>query len=405
MKQRTVLSMEQALSMTYATLRFAHLGWRVIRLESTPVGGSTTPGDPNRYIGSKVLDEDRHSYFVAPNCGKEAIALNLKDEEGRAVLHKLIEELEVDIFCCNTLPGRYEAFGIDYETLSAIRPGLIWAGISAMGPDYPKTPGYDPAIQAMAGFMETTGFQDGPPTLSGIPIIDLKAGDEVFASVMLGLAERAETGHGKRIDVSMLQAASSWLITTLPLIDFDADPEEYSRWGNAHRKFIPTNIYPTKDGYIYMAMGSNMQWQRLTAIARFASIAKEGRDTNAGRYDDRDAIYAEIEAATRQADIATIEAEFASAGIPNARINTVPQARDLPAIASKLTTTQLPDVPEAGANAGKTIHMQPMAIDLPDGKSDLSFPPKYGEHTDAVLKEAGFDAETLAALRDAGVVQ
>ena len=405
MKPRTVLSMEQALSMTYATLRFAHLGWRVIRLESTPVGGSKTPGDPNRYIGTKVLDEDRHSYFVAPNCGKEAIALNLKEEEGRATLHKIIEELEVDVFCCNTLPGRYEQFGIDYETLSAIRPELIWAGISAMGPEYPNTPGYDPAIQAMAGFMETTGFQDGPPTLSGIPIIDLKAGDEVFASVMLGLAERAETGRGKRIDVSMLQAASSWLITTLPLIDFDADPEEYSRWGNAHRKFIPTNIYPTQDGYIYMAMGSNMQWQRLTAIPRFASLAKEGRDTNAGRYDDREALYREIGEATAQADIATIEAEFASAGIPNARINTVPQARDLPAIASKLTTTHLPDVPEAGANAGKTIHMQPMAIDLPEGRSDLSFPPKYGEHTDTVLEEAGFDAEMRAKLRGAGVVQ
>ena len=132
MKPRTVLSMEQALSMTYATLRFAQLGWRVIRLESTPVGNSNTPGDPNRYIGSQVLDEDRHSYFVAPNCGKEAIALNLKEAEGRAVLHRIVEELEVDVFCCNTLPGRYEPFGIDYETLSAIRPELIWAGISAI---------------------------------------------------------------------------------------------------------------------------------------------------------------------------------------------------------------------------------------------------------------------------------
>ena len=405
MKPRTVLSMEQALSMTYATLRFVHLGWRVIRLEATPVGGSTTPGDPNRYIGSKVLDEDRHSYFVAPNVGKEAIALNLKEEEGRAVLHKIIEELEVDVFCCNTLPGRYEPFGIDYETLSAIRPELIWAGISAMGPEYPNTPGYDPAIQAMAGFMETTGFQDGPPTLSGIPIIDLKAGDEVFASVMLGLAELAETGHGKRIDISMLQAAASWLITTLPLIDFDADPEEYSRWGNAHRKFIPTNIYPTRDGYIYMAMGSNRQWQRLTEIPRFRTLAKEGRDSNDGRYCDREALYREIGEATAQVDIATIEAEFAAAGIPNARINTVPQARELPAIASRLTTTRLPDGPDAGPDARKTIHMQPMAIDLPDAPQEFSFPPKYGEHTDAVLDEAGFDAETRAKLREAGVVR
>lgn len=395
MKPRTVLSMEQALSMTYATLRFVQLGWRVIRLESTPIDGDPHPGDPNRYIGSKVVDDDRHSYFVAPNCGKEAIALNLKSEEGREALHKIVRELGVDVFCCNTLPGRYEPFGIDYETLSAINPKLIWAGISAMGPDYPKTPGYDPAIQAQTGFMETTGFPDGPPTLSGIPIIDLKAGDEVYANVMLGLAELAETGKGSRIDVSMTQAAASWLITTLPLIDFDADPEEYSRWGNAHRKFIPTNVYPTSDGFIYMAMGSNTQWRRLTGIPRFAGLASDKRTTNDERYADRHAIYKELGEATATGTTGEVEADFAAAGIPNARINTVPQAREMPAIASKLTRTHLPD--------GKEIRMQPMAVDMPHAKRDIAFPPKYGEHTDKILMEAGFSESECKHLRETGI--
>ncbi|MDP6341904.1 MAG: CoA transferase, partial [Alphaproteobacteria bacterium] len=130
MKRRTVLSLEQALAMPYATLRFVQLGWRVIRIEATPAGGRL-PGDPNRYIGGKVVDDDRRSYFIAPNVGKEAIALNLKEPAGRAVLHRLIQALEVDVFTCNTLPGRYEALGIDYDTLSGLRPELIWAGISA----------------------------------------------------------------------------------------------------------------------------------------------------------------------------------------------------------------------------------------------------------------------------------
>jgi len=394
MKPRTVLSMEQALSMTYATLRFVHLGWRVIRLEATPIGPDIPPGDPNRYIGSKVVDDDRRSYFVAPNCGKEAIALNLKDPKGQEALHRIIRELNVDIFTCNTLPGRYEPFGIDYETLSAINPKLIWAGISAMGPDYPNTPGYDPAIQAQAGFMETTGFPDGPPTLAGIPIIDLKAGDEVFANVMLALAEQAEGGGGKRIDVSMTQAAASWLITTLPLIDFDADPEEYSRWGNAHRKFIPTNVYPTKDGFIYMAMGSNMQWKRLTAVPRFASLAGDHRNSNEDRYADRAEIYKDVTEATSKGTTAEVEADLTAAGIPNARINTVPMAREMPAISSKLTRTHLPD--------GKEINMQPMAVDMPHAKRDVAFAPKYGEHTDKILMEAGFTEADCAALREAG---
>ena len=395
MRPRTVLAMEQALSMTYATLRFVQLGWRVIRLEATPIAEGIPPGDPNRYIGSKIVDDDRHSYFIAPNVGKEAIALNLKDERGRAALHKLIKELDVDIFCCNTLPSRYQPFGIDYETLSAINPKLIWAGISAMGPEYPNVAGYDPAIQAMAGYMETTGFADGPPTLAGIPIIDLKAGDEVFANVMLGLADLAETGTGRRIDVSMLQAAASWLITTLPLIDFDADPEEYTRWGNAHRKFIPTNVYPTNDGFIYMAMGSNMQWRRLTELERFTSLASKQRESNSGRYEDREAIYAEIGTITGRHSFAEIEADFAGAKIPNARINTVPEVRELPAIESRLTHTELPD--------GKTIRMQPMAIDLAGAARDFSFPPKYGEHTDKLLAEAGYTEAECNDLRSAGV--
>ena len=103
MKKRTVLSMEQALSMSYATLRFVQLGWRVIRLESTP-SGSMLPGDPNRYIGDVVADDDRRSYFIAPNVGKEAIALNLKDPRGREVLKTIIRELDFDIFAATHCP-------------------------------------------------------------------------------------------------------------------------------------------------------------------------------------------------------------------------------------------------------------------------------------------------------------
>src|SRR3974390_813395 len=141
MRRPTVLSLEQALSLPSATLRFAQLGWRVIRIESTP-SGEALPGDPNRYIGSRVVDDDRRSYFIAPNVGKEAIALNLKDARGQGVLRRLIRALDVDVFCCNTVPSRYRSLGIDYATLSADRPALIWAGISALGTEWPDTAGY-----------------------------------------------------------------------------------------------------------------------------------------------------------------------------------------------------------------------------------------------------------------------
>ena len=389
MKRRTVLSLEQALAMPYATLRFAQLGWRVIRIEATPTG-SGLPGDPNRHIGGLVADEDRHSYFIGPNVGKEAIALNLKEAAGRKVLHDLIRALDVDIFCCNTLPGRYQKLGIDYPALSAIKADIIWAGISAMGPDYPNVPGYDPAIQAMAGYMELTGFEDGPPTLSGIPLIDLKAGDEVFAGVCLALAEKAETGAGKEINVSMLQAAASWLITTLPLLDFDCDHSEVSRCGNEHRKFIPTNVYETSDGFIYLAIGSDKQWRRFTEIPRFSSLATEARITNNGRLDDRQGCYRDIGAITAQCTTAELVEAFTNATIPHAVINSIAQVRTLEALQDKFTTTTAP--------GGQMIHMQPLATDMNGTMTELPFPPKYGEHTRTVLRDAGYSPAQLDEL-------
>ncbi len=395
MKRRTVLSLEQALAMPYATLRFRQLGWRVIRIEATPTGRGL-PGDPNRYIGAKVVDDERRSYFVAPNVGKESIALNLKDPAGRAVLHRLVRELQADVFCCNTLPGRYQALGIDYATLSAIRPELIWAGISAMGPDYPKVPGYDPAVQAMVGYMEITGDPDGPPTLSGVPMIDLKAGDEVYAGVCLALAERAETGRGQAINVSMLQAAASWLITTLPLLDFDCDPGEVTRWGNEHRKFIPVNAYRTRDGFIFVAVGNDLQWQRLTEIPEFRAVANEVRRTNEGRHRERAAIHRDLAAVAARHDTAKLAADLLRATVPHAPIHTVPQVMAMDAVQSKVTATTTP--------AGQRIRMQPMAVDVPGATTELAFPPRYGEHTAAVLGEVGYAPETVAALRERGVV-
>lgn len=403
MKPRTVLALEQALSLPYATLRFAQLGWRVIRIEATP-SGAGLPGDPNRYIGSRLAEfgaagEDRRSYFFAPNVGKQAIALNLKDARGQAVLQRLIDALEVDVFCCNTVPARYASLGIAPEQLRAHKPALIWAGISAQGPAEPEAPGYDPVIQAMSGFMEVTGMRDGPPTLTGIPVIDLKAGDELYANVLLALLERAESGPaapGRTIHVSMLQAAASWLITLLPLIDFGCQPDEITRAGNEHRKFIPTNVYPARDGFIYLAIGSDVQWRRLTAIPKFAPVANAVRATNEGRHAEREAIHRDMAAVTLQHGADEILADLRAATIPATRILDIRQVRELPLLAARLT--------RAALGSERQVRMQPMAVDLPGARSELAAPPRYGEHTRSVLAEAGYGHAEIDALHDARVV-
>jgi crotonobetainyl-CoA:carnitine CoA-transferase CaiB-like acyl-CoA transferase len=390
MKPRTVISMEQALSLSYATLRFVQLGWRVIRIEATP-HGSALPGDPNRYIGDIVAEEDRRSYFVAPNVGKEAIALNLKEAEGRELLGQIIRELDVEIFCCNTLPSRYQSLGIDYDTLKKVRPDLIWAGISAMGPGYPDTPGYDPAIQAMAGYMEVTGDAEGPPTLSGIPLIDLKAGDEVYANVLLALAEKAETGTGQEIHVSMLQAAASWLITTLPLLDFDCAPSEVTRCGNEHRKFIPVNAYPTSDGFIFVAIGNDVQWKRLVELEKFRGLDREIRRTNAGRHRERESIHEDMKMVTQKYPTLELLKELADAKVPHAQINTISQVAQLEALASRLPRMSMP--------TGKAIRLAPHAVDRPGDRTEYDIAPRYGEHTGAILREAGVSEKTTEEYR------
>jgi crotonobetainyl-CoA:carnitine CoA-transferase CaiB-like acyl-CoA transferase len=395
LRPRTVISMEQALSMPSATLRMVQLGWRVIRIEAAPVEGGGLPGDPNRYIGANVVDADRRSYFLAPNVGKEAIALNLKNPKAHEVLKRLIKGLNAEIFCCNTLPGRYKQLGIDYEQLKEARPDLIWVGISAMGPNYPDVPGYDPVIQALSGVMELTGDPKGPPTLAGVPLADLKAGDEAYAGVMMALAEKAETGQGKRIDISMLQAMSSWLITVLPLLDFNCDPSEVGRAGNQHRKFVPTNAYPAKDGFIYVAIGSDGQWKKFTELAKFAPVARPERVTNEGRTKDREGLIADISAESVKYPAQEIAEDLAKAGLAHALINTVQQARTMKALADRLTTTMTP--------AGKTVHMQPKPVDFAGTPDSFAFPPSYGAQTRAILREAGYSEQETASLIQDGV--
>jgi crotonobetainyl-CoA:carnitine CoA-transferase CaiB-like acyl-CoA transferase len=394
-----VLSVEQALSMSYATLRFVHLGWRVIRVEATPATGRKSRGDPNRYIGRPVAGEDRHSYFVAPNVGKEAIALDLKQEEGRALLRRLVRKLPVDVFCTNTLPARHAALGLGYDALQAEREDLIWCNISAMGPDYPDVPGYDPVLQAQCGYMDLTGHPDGPPLQCGPPIVDLKAGDEAFTQVVLALMDRAETGRGRRIDISMAQVAVSWLHTFLPMLDMGSPPAELRRSGNEHRQFIPVNAYRTSDGYIYMAIGSDPQWQRFARQPLFAALDDERYATNEGRRAAKAELHGAIEAVTREVPAARVAGALAAAGIPHAPITPVEGVLALPFVESAALRTVAPD--------GRTVRLPPPAVSTPHLESTdgcLPFAPAYGEQTDALLAEVGLEPDAITALRQAGTV-
>jgi crotonobetainyl-CoA:carnitine CoA-transferase CaiB-like acyl-CoA transferase len=390
---------EQALTMTYATLRFKHLGWRVIKLEPTPVPGRKSRGDPNRYIGRPTAGEDRHSYFVAPNLGKEAIAIDLKRDEGQRVMKQLITKLEVDVFCTNTMPARHTRLGIDYDTLIAEKEDLIWCSISAMGMKYPDVPGYDPVLQALCGYMDLTGHADGPPLQCGPPLVDLKAGDEAFIQIILALVDRNETGKGKRIDISMAQVAISWLHTFLPMLELGSPPEELKRSGNEHRQFIPVNAYATKDGFIYMAIGSDAQWQRFVQQPMFSSLDQERYTSNEGRRKHKRELHTAIESITCNHRSKVVSGVLKESSIPHSPITPIEKVADLPFVTSMALRTKTPD--------GRIVRLPPPAVlteHLQQQNKELPFAPAYGEHTDSLLAEIGISQEEIVSLRNRGIV-
>jgi crotonobetainyl-CoA:carnitine CoA-transferase CaiB-like acyl-CoA transferase len=388
-KRLTVISLEQALSLPYATWRMVQLGWRVIRVEAPA-------GDPNRRIGIPLGGPDRCAYYVGPNVGKEAITLDLQDPRGREALHRIVTALQPDIFCSNGLPARYQKLGIDEPALRRLAPKLIWGGISAMGPEQPDVPGYDPALQALLGYMDLTGPGDGPPMLCGLPLIDLKAGDELLTQVMQALWERSETGQGKRIDVSMARAAASWLLTVVPMLDAGARPEELTRSGSEHRHFVPSNAYPTADGFVYLAIGSDRQWAQLTGIPAFSSLAEPKLAKNTGRKDHRKELHERLGGCTRRRTTEENLADLRQAGIVCAPIYPVARVIEEGWLAAMLSETRAPD--------GRRVRLPPSAVAIPGAPREVPFPPRQGEHTQKILAEAGFTAAEWSALSQAGVV-
>lgn len=400
MIKKTILSLEQALTLPYATQRFAQLGWRVIRIESPPNKETGRGGDPNRYIGEDTGVDDLHAYYIAPNIGKEAITLNLRMKEGQELLRTLIKQLEVDVFLCNTLPKRYKQLGIDYATLREANPNLIWCGISALGPDYPDRAGYDPALQALLGYMYITGEPDRDPMLCGLPVVDLKAGDEAFNQVILALLEQQTQPGGKQIHISMAQCAASWLITALPQLQFVKDDSAlFTRSGNEHRSFIPCNCYPTKDGYVYLAIGNDLQWQKLSRIRGFEHLVKPARKTNQGRKEDKDNIYADIRKGLQQYTTAEFMELCIEQNLAAAPVNSITDVAELDFVKENMLKTQLPSGKQAA------LFPAPVKTDfLSENSSFMKCAPRLGENNEDLLMEAGFTSEEIGKFRDDGVI-
>ena len=381
----TVLSLEQATTLPFLTYRLACDGARVIRVEQRE------RPDPNRFVGRDLLGEpEMRAYFLPNNCGKEAITLDLKEAEGRALLRELVARLPVDVFATNQRPRSYARLGIDADTLRAARPELIWLGISGFGPEHDEA-AYDPILQARAGFMALTGQPDGPPTPFGLPMVDLGAAEHGYGEVMKALYRRARTGEGARIDVSMFRSAVSWLVAPVLL---ERAGERVARRGSAHQFFAPVGVHATRDGHVYVAVGNDQQWKTLAALPAFAGLDRPGYAANAGRIADLPRLHAAL--GEKFAALATAEALalLREAGVPIAAVAGLPDVLADPLVAPGLVRVRDP-------RSGLTLALPAPPTGEPPA---LRFPPRLGEHNDAVYGALGYSPAQVAELRRRGVV-
>lgn len=389
----TVLSMEQATVLPYLTYRLAAEGMRVIRVEHPE------RPDPNRFVGADVLGEKgMDSYFLPNNAGKKAITLNLGSEEGKAVLRDLVLKLDLDIFACNQLPRNYEKLGIAYEQLRAIKEDIIWVGMTGFGPDSNEA-AYDPILQARAGIMDLTGESDGAPQVFGLPMADLGASEQGYGQIMKALYLREATGEGSRVDISMFQSLVSWEVN--PILLTKSFGARIRRRGNTHEFFAPVSVYETADGYVYIAVGNDRQWQAMTELPGFESLSSEERKTNAGRIADVDRLNREINEITRARTTQELIQLFQSITVPISTVNSVDDVIEDPLVKDKMITA-------IDARTGTEVFLPPTPIITPYLESAgmrMAFPPRLGQHNEEVYGDLlGYDSKKIGQLRESGVI-
>ena len=392
-KNLTVLSLEQATVLPYLTYRLVQDGMRVIRLEH-PVYG-----DPNRMIGENILGEEKmNSYFLCINAGKEAITLDLTEPEGKELFLKLISELNVDIFTTNQLPRNYQKLGIGYSNLKEIKDDIIWLGATGFGPDS-NEPAYDPILQARSGMMELTGEPGGDPQTIGIPLPDMGTSEHGYGLLMKALYQRQITGKGACINISMFESSVSWMTTAITLTTLQKEP--ITRTGNSHAFFCPVNVYKTKNGFVYVAIGNDRQWKSLVSLEMFEHLDKPEYDKNNGRKKDAKTINHAINGVTSKLTSEELIELFSPLTLPISKINTIPDV-----IADPLVQKRLLRAKDQKTGIEITLTVPPnMTPYLESVDRRLSFPPRFGEHNREIYgKILGYSDEDLARLEEKKVI-
>ena len=385
----TVVTLEHAIAGPFATRQLADLGARVIKVER-PGSGDFARGYDARVRGLA-------SHFVWTNRSKESVTLDVKHPDAAKALERLVLD-KADVVVQNLAPGAAARLGLGFDRLSAMKPEIIVCDISGYGADgpYRDKKAYDLLIQSEAGFLSVTGTPE-EPSKAGPSIADIAAGMYAYTNILAALLQRAQTGKGRHIDVSMLESLAEW--TSYPLYyAFDGAPPP-PRTGAAHATIYPYGPFPTGDGgTVMMGLQNEREWVSFCQIVlQRPELATDPRFAgNARRVAERDALRQLIVDAFAGSTAPQVLDRLEAAKIANARVNTMHDVWQHPQLAARGRWR------EVGTSAG------PVPALLPPGSWDveprMDPVPALGEHTDNVLVELGYDAQEIHALRTAGAI-
>ncbi len=393
-----VLDLTRVLAGPWCAQTLADFGADVIKVERPGAGDDTRHWGPPYLKDADGADTAEAAYYLAANRNKRSVTVDIATPEGQQIVRELAAQS--DVVLENYKVGQLKKYGLDYDSLRAVKPDLVYCSVTGFGQTgpYAHRAGYDFIIQGIGGFMSITGERDGEPgggpQKAGVAIADLATGLYSTIAVLAALAHRDRTGEGQYIDMALLDVQVALLANMNT--NFLASGKPPVRWGNAHPNIVPYQTFQTRDGWIIVAVGNDGQFRNFVEAGGQPGLADDERfATNPSRVRHRDTlvpILAEMVKARDKADwIGALEA----AGVPCGPINDLDEVFDNEQVVARGMQVSLPH--PCGADAKLVRNPIRMSATPPDARTA---PPLLGAQTDDVLRDMlGYDDAKIAALR------
>ena len=394
-----VLDLSRILAGPSATQLLADLGAEVVKIERPGAGDDTRGWGPPFVVDEGGRETGPSAYFLSANRGKHSVAVNIADPRGQALLQALAAQSDVVVE--NFKPGDLTRYGLDYATLSAVNPRLVYCSITGFGQTGPNAhrAGYDFLVQGEAGLMSLTGMADGPPMKAGVGIADLICGMYAAVGILAAVTARQTSGKGQHIDLALMDAQVAMLVNQG--VGFLTDGKVPPRRGNDHPTIVPYGTFPASDGDFILAIGNDSQFARFAGLAGALGLATDPRfATNAARVRNREVLIPLLAALTAGRSAQDWLASCEAQGIPAGPVNDLADVFASPQVAARGMQVEMP------LGTGQTARLIGNPLKLSETPVTYAkAPPALGADTGAVLtRTLGLSKAELLALAAAGVI-